>query len=629
MCGIAGFWRMEGRIAEDPRADAIRMADAMRLRGPDDQGVWMSDDRRVVLSHRRLSILDTSSLGRQPMFSADRRQVIVFNGEIYNFLELRADLEREGNRFVSGTDTEVILAAYRRYGVDCLRRFNGMFAFAIWDEEDRSLFLARDRFGVKPLLYHCQGGLFLFASEMKGIMGFDGLPPLTLNVAAIRRYFYLTYLMSPDTVYNEIRRLDAGHFLVVKEGTLRCERWYDLAPFYPEKIHSEVEGAQALRETLEAAVRDRLVSDVPLGAFLSGGVDSSIVVGLMARNSRKRVKTFTVGYNDAPIYDESAFAREVARHFGTEHSEIRLSLKDGLSVIPDALDYLDQPFGDSSCIPTYLISRETRNEVTVALSGDGGDEVFAGYSKYQAEAYVPYFGIIPRAVWTTLQKLLANVPEGRQSDFHESVRMLKKFLRASSADQVFRHCSLMFPLEEREIAQLAGEDGAGGIRGAVAAHMGRIRTGNIDRALYTDINLCLKDDMLMKVDLMGMANSLEIRNPYLDYRVVELAARMPGDWKLKGTERKHILKSAFRDFLPPRVLTRKKYGFGIPVGEWLRHDLKGLFEDVVSRKNVERVGLLNYDGIRNVYHEHLSHRRDATPLLWSVFAFQWWANRSL
>jgi len=555
--------------------------------------------------------------------------VIVYNGEIYNFLELRADLQREGDRFVTGTDTEVILAAYRRYGVDCLHRFNGMFAFAIWDEDDRSLFLARDRFGVKPLLYHWQGGLFLFASEMKAIRAFDGLPALTLNVAAIRRYFYLTYLMPRDTVYEEVCQLDAGHFLVVKDGDCRCERWYDLAPCFSVKMDSQVAGIQWLRETMEGAVRDRLVSDVPLGAFLSGGVDSSIIVGLMAKNSRKQVKTFTVGYNDAPLYDESGFAREVARHFGTEHSEIRLSLRDALSVIPDALDYLDQPFGDSSCIPTYLISRETRNEVTVALSGDGGDEVFAGYSKYQAEAYVPYFRMIPGVVWSIVRKLLANVPEGRQSGLHEYVRILKKFLRAATVDQVSRHCSLMFPLEEREVASLAGEAAAREIRGYVAALMDRIETGNIDRALYADINVCLKEDMLRKVDLMGMANSLEIRNPYLDYRVVELAARMPGGWKLKGTERKHILKSAFRDFLPSAVLKRKKYGFGIPVGEWLRRDLKGLFEDVVSRKNIERVGLLKYDIVRDVHQQHLSGHRDATPLLWSVFAFQWWANRNL
>jgi asparagine synthase (glutamine-hydrolysing) len=435
--------------------------------------------------------------------------------------------------------------------------------------------------------------------------------------------------MSPDTVYNEIRQLDSGHYLVVKDGNIRCERWYDLAPRYSEKIHSKVEGIQSLRETLEGAVRDRLASDVPLGAFLSGGVDSSIVVGLMAKNSSEQIKTFTVGYNDAPLYDESGFAREVARHFGTEHSEIRISLRDGLAVIPDVLDYLDQPFGDSSCIPTYLIARETRNEVTVALSGDGGDELFAGYSKYQAEAYVPYFKMIPPKVWSNVRRLLANVPEGRQSSLHEYVRILKKFLRAANADQVSRHCALMFPLEEREIARLVGEEAAGDIRRTVKTFMDRIGTGNIDRALYTDVNLCLKDDMLRKVDLMGMANSLEIRNPYLDYRVVELAARMPGEWKLRGTERKHILKSAFRDFLPSNVLTRQKYGFGIPVGEWLRRDLKGLFEDVVSRKNVDRVGILKYDIVRDVYRQHLSGHRDATPLLWSVFSFQWWANRNL
>jgi asparagine synthase (glutamine-hydrolysing) len=464
---------------------------------------------------------------------------------------------------------------------------------------------------------------------MKAILAFDGLPTLTLDVSAIRRFFFLTYLMSPDTAYNEVRRLDAGHFLVVKDGDIRCERWYDFAPLYPEKIHSETEGIRALRENLESAVRDRLVSDVPLGAFLSGGVDSSIVVGLMAKNSRKPVKTFTVGYNDAPIYDESGFAREVARHFRTEHSEIRISLRDGLAVIPEALDYLDQPFGDSSCIPMYLISRETRNEVTAALSGDGGDEVFAGYSKYQAEACVPYFRIIPAPVWSAIRKLLENLPEGRQSSLHEYSRIAKKFLRAANVDQVSRHCTLMFPLDEQEIARLAGGEAAGDIRRSVAALMGLVETGNIDRALYTDVNMCLKDDMLTKVDYMGMANSLEIRNPYLDYRIVELAARMPGEWKLRGLKRKHILKSAFAAFLPPGVLTRKKYGFGIPVGEWLRRDLKGLFEDVVSRKNVDRLGILNYDVVRDVYQGHLAGRRDATPLLWSIFALQWWANRYL
>ena len=627
MCGIAGFWKTQGEVIDQPEARAVRMAESMHRRGPDDQGLWVSADRRVVFSHTRLSILDTSSLGHQPMVSRDGRQVIVYNGEIYNFLQLRSELEREGARFFSGSDTEVVLAAYQRYGTDCLCRFNGMFSLAIWDDEKRTLFVARDRFGVKPLLYYWQGGLFLFASEMKAVKSFYGLPPLTPNVSAIRRYFYLTYLTSPETVYTEIQQLDAGHYLLLTDGKLHLHKWYDLAPRFMEKIKDKNEARERLRETLQDAVRDRLVSDVPLGAFLSGGVDSSIVVGLMAKNCSKRVKTFTVGYYDSPLYDESPFAREVARYFRTEHSEILLSLKDGLAAIPDALDYLDQPFGDSSCIPTYLISRETRKQVTVALSGDGGDEVFAGYSKYQAEAFLPYFQLIPATVWSTARKLLANIPEGRQSRLHEYARILKKFFRAAYADQVSRHCALMFPLEEREIACLVGKEASREIRASVAVLMDRIGPGNIDRALYTDVNMCLKDDMLRKVDLMGMANSIEIRNPYLDYRLVELAAQMPGEWKLSGTERKHILRSAFRDFLPSRVLTRRKYGFGVPVGEWLRHDLKGLFDDVVSRKNVERCGILNYEVVRNVYQEHLFERRDATPLLWSVFVFQWWANR--
>jgi asparagine synthase (glutamine-hydrolysing) len=615
MCGIAGYWNMGDPAREDPAAVVARMIGPLERRGPDDAGVWAAPEGELALGHRRLAILDLSPAGAQPMASADGRFVIVFNGEIYNFRELRKELEAEGDSFRTGTDTEVILAAWRRHGPGCLARFNGMFAFAVWDGERKELFLARDRFGVKPLLFHHGNGLFLFASEMKGLRA-GGAARLTLNLPALHRYFHLTYIPSPDTVYNEVLRLEAGHYLKVSRESVSCRRWYDLAPFYRgEPLRRMEEGEERLREAMEESVRARMVADVPVGLFLSGGVDSGILAALMARNSRGKIRTFTIGYKDSPVYDESARAARIAAHFGTEHTEILLSIRDGLAVIPEVLDYLDQPF------------------VKVALSGDGGDEVFAGYSKYQAESYARLFGLLPGTARDFVRRCVTNLPEGRRSPVHEFSRRVKKAIRTADPDQVARHCALMFPLAGEEMAALVDPGAAAEIRRRVAEWMAQVTDGAgidvVNRALYTDVNLCLKDDMLVKVDLMGMSNSLEIRNPFLDYRVVELAAGMPGGWKLKGLRRKRVLLAAFRGLLPRWSLHGPKRGFGIPVGEWLRTDLKGMFEDVVSRRKVDRAGVLRYDAVNGIFRAHLSGRRDATPLLWSVLAFQWWADRNL
>lgn len=629
MCGIAGIWHVASEPAADLDVRIRRMTEPLRRRGPDDQGTWVSPGGDLALGHRRLAIIDTSPLAHQPMFAGNHRWSIVFNGELYNFREIRDGLEKEGWGFQSGSDTEVVLAAYRKYGPDCLSLFNGMFAFAIWDGEKRELFLARDRFGVKPLFYYWKNGTFLFGSEMKAIRAYGALD-LTLNRAAIHRYFYLTYTNSPDTFYNEITRLDAGCRIRISRKSFRCDRWYDVTPHYRGAKQADLgNGIVQLRKTLESAVRSRMVADVPLGAFLSGGVDSTIIVGLMSKISGKQVRTFTIGYRDSPVYDESRFAREAAGTFGTDHTEILLSIRDGIKIIPEVLGYFDQPFGDSSSVATYLISRETVKSVKVALSGDGGDELFAGYSKYQAEAYARYFGFLPGFVRAVLSRCVAGLPEGRQSHLHEFFRRAKKAVRSADPDQVSRHCSLMFPLSESEMLPLFSGDAAGEIRRLVARFMDEIQGGAIDRALYADLNICLKDDMLVKVDMMAMANSLEVRNPFLDFHLVELAAGMPGEWKLKGTTRKYILLSAFRDLLPPFVPSRPKKGFGVPVGEWLRSDLKGLFEEEVSKKNVNRAEILRFDAVDRVFRAHLSGKRDATSLLWSILAFQWWANRSL
>lgn len=630
MCGISGFYNINFKDDEDELFNkTIRMISNLKCRGPDDSGVWVDPNVGIALGHRRLSIIDPSPLGHQPMVSSDKKHVITYNGEIYNFKEIRNHLKKEGYRFRTESDTEVILASYKCYGHSCVMRFNGMFAFAIWDIDKKELFLARDRFGVKPLFYYWKDGFFIFGSEIKSILGYGSLN-LTLNLHAIYRYFYLSYIVSPHTVYNEINKLDAGYYIILSNNNYKYERWYELAPFYYEKKLKNIKVAEAkLQDTLNKSVQARMIADVPIGAFLSGGVDSSIIVGLMAKNSVHKVRTFNIGYHDSPVYDESRYAREVAAFYGTDHTEIILSIHEGLEVIPEALNYFDQPFGDSSAIPTFLLSRETSRSVKVSLSGDGGDEIFAGYSKYLMEAYAPYFAYVPRPIRMLLRRCVADLPEGRQTRFHEFIRQAKKVVRSADPDQITRHCSLMFPLEEEEISKLLFHDVKEEIRHLVMEYMGQIPGGAVDRALYTDINLCLKDDMLVKVDLMGMANSLEVRNPFLDFRVVELAASMPEEWKLKRNKRKNILLSAFRDFLPPSILSRPKKGFGVPVGEWLRKELKGTFEDTVSRKNVNRIGVLRYDAVDRLFHLHVSGKRDATPLLWSILAFQWWANKTL
>ena len=628
MCGIAGLWNLGSTRVELPDARVERMMHPMSARGPDDRGTWSAPDNNLALGHCRLSILDLSSAGHQPMVSEDGRCVIVYNGEVYNFRELRQELEDLGLRFRSGTDTEVVLAAYRRFGPDCLSRFIGMFAFAIWDGDHNVLFLARDRFGVKPLHYYWKGGLFLFASEIKGIRGYGGLS-LTPNRQAMERYFHLTYIPSPDTAFEEITRLDAGHYLLFNGKTPTLNRWYDLAPPYRlPKIRGIKEGEEFLRERLEEAVRCRMIADVPVGVFLSGGLDSAIVTALATRTSDRRVRTYTVGYCDAPLYDESAAARETAAFLGTEHTEVMISVREGLTVVPEVLDYLDEPFGDSSAIPTFLVSRETRQSVKVALSGDGGDEVFAGYSKYQAESFAPMFHIVPSFARRAIRSSMAGLPEGRQSALHEFLRKAKKVVRAAEPDPTMRHYLMMIPLAPEEMKILFPRSRSPkAILEKVECLRERVPSCRIDKTLFADIHLCLKDDMLVKVDLMGMANSLEVRNPFLDHRVVELAARMPGSWKLRWGQRKRILYSGFKKMLPPLIRSRPKKGFGIPVGEWLRADLRGLFEETVSRRNVERSGIIRFDPLMGLFRSHLEGKRDATPFLWSVFVFQWWANR--
>lgn len=626
MCGICGEIGLGGRslLGEDRRR---RMLDTLIHRGPDDSGHW--SDGTVWLGHRRLSIIDLSDRGRQPMTSEDRSVVVVFNGEIYNFLELRAWLEERGHRFHSRTDTEVIIHLYEELGEGFLSRLNGMFAIGLWDVKQRKLLLARDRLGVKPLLYCPLDQRLVFASEIKALLAHPEVSR-RIDPEGLELYFTFNFIPAPWTIYQGIRKLEPGHYAVYGSEGLRIERYWELSPDQ-SLIRDEGEAIHELRETMSRATRDRLVSDVPLGAFLSGGFDSSVVVANMAMNSADPVKTYFISYGDDPLFNESEYARAVASRYGTDHHEIELSPTEGLDCLPDVVSFFDEPFADSSALPTYLVSRATRNDVTVAMSGDGGDEIFGGYRRYLGEEFVRYYFWIPSLLRERLfRPLTARLPDSKGNCWLEYLRRLKIFVDGAGSSPDARHCSWVsyFPeLDRRAVIEEQTSARFQGLGQKLISDLYRRWPGDrVNRMLYADVKNLLTGDMLNKVDWMSMKHSLEVRSPLLDYRIAELAFRMPGSYKVRGRGLKRIFKKAFSEDLPRQLLGRPKQGFEIPIGEWLKRDrkLQDLFWEVVRFPGVEAQKLFRINRIEDLFCEHAENRRDNSHKLWAVFVFQWW-----
>lgn len=602
----------------DPES-LLQMRETLRHRGPDDAGMWLSDDGRAGLAHRRLSILDLSEAGRQPMHDAEEKTWITFNGEIYNFKELRAELEQRGHRFFSATDTEVLLAAYREWKEDCLNRLNGMFAFALFDNQSKQLFLARDRVGKKPLYYALAGDRFLFASEAKALLQ-D--PEVSRGIDLRALNFFLAYGFVPGdlSIFRGIRKLPPAHAMTVDlaSGRSRCWRYWWLPGPARERLDEEDILAE-LESLLENAVRIRLRSDVPLGVFLSGGLDSSLVVALMSRVSSRPVETFTIGFEETD-QDERGYANIVARHFGTRHHELVIR-PDVLQILPQLARQFDEPFADPSLIPTYYVCRETRRSVTVALSGDGGDELFGGYRKYgssQRDARV--IGSLSAPVRRLAGAASCLLPKGGR--MREYIRRLR---HDAAANFVSR--SLLFDLDarqnlfQRNVLHELGEDLAEPevyLRTWFKQSLGQ---DFVNRMTATDFHVYLPDDILVKTDRASMSVSLEVRSPLLDYRIAELLfSRVPGSLKVTPKEGKKILlrKLAAR-LLPPSLPLNRKAGFGIPLGAWLRPNggdltqlsapLRGLFD----RKYIETM-------VRSGNNRFPSrHRR-----LFALLAFELW-----
>jgi len=630
MCGITGIADLTGPV----RADLLaRMTNTLWRRGPDDESYFLpapaAGGPAVGFGFRRLSIIDLSG-GRQPMSNEDGSLWIVCNGEIYNHPALRLQLEASGHHFRTHSDIEVLLHLYEDHGPDCVTKVNGMFALAIWDSKNQSLFLARDRMGKKPLYYRDTPARFIFASEPKALLMHPDCPR-ELDPGNLSKYLAYEYVPSPHCIFKGIHKLPAGHSLTWKNGHSQLRQYWDLQFSHgaDADVRSEDQIAEELRERLKEAVRLRLISDVPLGVFLSGGIDSSSLVAMMARlMPPSQIKTFAIGFEEKS-FDESDHARRVARFFGTDHREQILDSKTLLDVLPEVAAFLDEPLADASIIPTYLLSKFTRRHVTVALGGDGGDELFAGYPTFQAHRMAAFYKV-PRVLHERVIRPLAELLPVSTANFSFDFKV-KRFLRGLDRrpeirDQIWT--GSFAPLEQR--ALLAGSapeiDAYGDVE---AAEKNCPSATGMERLIYLYCKFYLQDCILTKVDRASMACSLEARAPFLDYTFVEFVNSIPFRLKLKGLTTKYILKKAMRDKLPPEILARRKKGFGIPVGKWFRGDLRALMLDTLSESRIRAQGIFNPAEITRLVNGHLSGAKDNRKQLWTLFMFQLWSARYL
>ena len=602
------------------------MAGTIRHRGPDDDGVYVDeyeDGICVGLGFRRLSIIDLET-GNQQIANEDGSVQLVFNGEIYNYRELRAELEGRGHRFRTQADTEVIVHLYEDLGTRCFDRLNGMFGLALWDVRRRELVLARDRFGKKPLYYAEVGDTLLFGSELKALLAHPACPG-ELDVDSLSRYLALEYVPAPRSILGGVHKLPAAHLLRWRDGNVAVERWWDLAFEQPEPGRSDEDYAEELHERLRAAVVRRLVSDVPLGAFLSGGIDSSSVVAMMVEAMPSRdVKTFSVGFGERS-FDESEHGRRVAEHFGTDHHEEVFTPHVLIDVLPDVVDVLDEPFGDASILPTYVLSRFTRESVTVALGGDGSDELLAGYPTFPADRVARLYRM-PRVLHEHVAVALADRLPVSTANFSLDFKV-KRFLRGAGASAETRHATWLGSFTPEEQTALLGHAPADVFAEQRRAFAAAPTRDPLERLVYLYATTYLQDDILFKVDRASMATSLEVRAPFLDVELVEFLGRVPARLKLRRLETKHLLKRAMAGRLPEGIADRAKKGFGIPVAEWLKADLREQLQDELSPDRIRRQGLFDPAVVEKLVSEHLAGRRDHRKQLWTLFMFQLWHRR--
>ena len=632
MCGITGaIWTDPAKAIDD--ALLGRMTDRLAHRGPDDHGILRSEFQLrppyepmpgVALGHRRLSIIDVAG-GRQPISNEDESVWVIFNGEIYNFPALRQRLEGSGHKFKTATDTETIVHLWEDEGVECFRHLVGMFAIAIWDARKRQLVLARDRLGQKPLAYRQEPGRLLFASELKSILAVPDVPR-ELDRGSLDEYLTYQYVPHPNTIFRGIRKLPPGHYAVYQDDKLDVQSFWE-PNFKPQHRHGQAENVAAIRNTLDESVRLRMQSDVPLGAFLSGGVDSSLIVALMQRHSRQPVKTFSIGFPQ-PEYDESSYARGVAAHLKTDHHEFQVT-PNAIDVLPDLVRQFDEPFADSSAIPTWYLSQNTREHVTVALTGDGGDELFAGYPRYKAVAAAAMIDRLPAPLgWTMGAKLWQSLPtSGRQKS---RLRQYVRFSEALSREPSRRYLDWISIFNEPRRADLYTDEALSGLPDSdpagflLRAWKQRAGRDDVAAAATADLVTYLPCDLMTKVDMASMAHGLECRQPFLDHRLVETAMALPTSAKYRRGRGKRILREAFGDLLPQSIWRRSKMGFGVPLDHWFRNELREMTRDVLLDARTASRGLFQTSSIERLINEHEQRRYDHHARLWALLVFELW-----
>jgi len=630
MCGICG--KVSLNNSTDISKDLIsNMCALLEHRGPDDEGVYLNHQPRIPgsnaqvgLGHRRLSIIDLSSAGHQPMSNENGSLWIVMNGEIYNFLELRKLLKQKGHKFKSQTDAEVILHLYEDKGVDCLKDLRGMFAFAIWDETAESLFLARDRIGKKPLFYSIKDTDLTFASELNALLQ-DKTISRDIDLSSIDDFLNYQYIPAPFTIFKEVKKLPPAHFLIWRKGKVHVERYWSLD--YSKKLNlKENEYCERILSLLKEATKIRLISDVPLGAFLSGGIDSSAVVGIMAQLMDRPVKTFSIGFENKS-FNETPYARMVSERFGTEHKEFTIR-PNALEILPELILRFGEPYGDSSAIPTYYLSKMTRQDVTVALNGDAGDESFGGYERYIANKIAEQYKKPSVIANKLFGGLVRNITETTQKK--DIASRIKRFLEISGKNREDRYTELMAIFNEKSRTKIYSDymkmEIGKNIHGNIISntyHESNI-SDLVDSTLFVDLMTYMPGDLLPKVDITSMANSLEARSPFLDHKFLEFSAKIPSDLKIKGLNTKHLLKKSLTKIVPEKILRREKMGFGVPVGEWFRGELKNYAYEVLLDPKATKRNYFKKEQIKQLLDEHCEGKVNNGAKIWSLLNLELW-----
>jgi len=638
MCGIVGYYcdRVERNLA----GALGRSVESLAHRGPDDAGIFTAMDGRIGLGHRRLSVLDLSRSGRQPMESEDGRAAIVYNGEVYNFAQIREQLTGCGYSFKSGTDTEVILKAYLKWGIGCLERFIGMFAFCILDRRDMSLFLARDRLGIKPLYYFKGQGTFIFASELKAMMAFPDFPR-DVNKDALALYLHYQYVPAPHSIFQDTFKLAPGHYMKFDGRDISIKRYWD-PPNTGDALNDEHEVIQKLDELITCSVKDRLVSDVPLGALLSGGIDSTLVAAILQKQADRPVKTFTIGFRES-AYDEAPWASQVAGYLGTEHTELYISPRQAMDVIPELPAIYDEPFADTSAIPSCLVSRLARSEVIVALSGDGGDEQFCGYVRYWAtKSMSGVLNQVPQGVRSVLARIIGAIPFGwveksylplrdmlpkrfQMANLRDKWQKMIAILKEGSLHEIYRATVCLWSMNElREVCGIEITEGT------FERMLKADKSGSIlSRLMLTDLLTYLPDCMLTKVDRASMAVGLEVRVPLLDHRIVEFSTHIHDGLKYRDGEGKYILKRLLSRYVPSYFFERPKMGFAVPIDSWLRGELKNMLLDYLSWERLTAEGLFSPLVVHRSIKEHMTGVCNHQHRLWAILMWEMWRERWL